>query len=141
MRLAQRQYFYIAAIVGLAIYNGVRIYRARHTSGPTAVAVHLAPGTSPAWSLFDKAAALRDAEYAQFHPALQAFSQGVDNTNSVSIPPQTSKDDLADLRGCQTWLLFYRQEFLHPSVNKPGWREQTQQHVLSCAADHRDAAR
>jgi len=139
MRLQKRQYVLITLILVVGTFNLVRVYRARHqpAAPPPPPIVR---GTSTAWAAFDTAASLRDAPDAQFQPALKALQQSLDSTNAVSIPPQTSPDELQDLHGCQTWLLFYRQEHLHPG-NKPGWPEQMRQHVDSCVTNHRDIAK
>ncbi|MDQ2924994.1 MAG: hypothetical protein M3R43_05495 [Acidobacteriota bacterium] len=137
MRLQRHQYVLIILILALGAFNLVRRHRLHRQ---TALATRpIVRGTSPAWPFFDTAASLRDAPDAQFQPALKALTQSIDGTNAIAIPPQTSKDELTDLHGCQTWLLFYRQDYLHPS-NKPDWRAQMQRHVESCAANHRDIA-
>ena len=138
MRLQKRQYVLIVLILALGAFNLARWFYYRQRAAP--VSAPIARGTSPAWALFDTAANLRDAPNEQFQPALKAFNDAVDNTNSTAIPPQASKDELADLHGCQTWLDFYRQDFLHPG-NKPGWRDQMSNHVKSCVTNHRDIAR
>ena len=144
MRLSQRQYVYIALILLLAVYNGVRFYRARHAT-PASVdsstpAAQSPPGTSPLWAIYDRAATARTANDDQFHPALETLSQALESGNAATLPPQTPTTELADLRGCRTWLLFFRQEFLHPAINKPGWHQQTEQHVVACMTHHRDDA-
>jgi hypothetical protein len=137
MRFGKRQYILILLILALGAYNLVRFHRLRDQA---AAPQPVARGTSPIWPLFDNAVAVRDASDAQFQPALKALNQGIDNANAASIPPTTPPGELADLHGCQTWLLFYRQEHLHPSVNKPGWAAQLQSHVNSCLTNHRDIA-
>jgi hypothetical protein len=136
MRLRPRHYVLLLLILALALYN---IYRVRHTRELATTTAPAHRGTSPAWTFFDKAADLRDASDDQFQPALQALNDAIDSSNAVSVPPQTSPGEAGDLHGCKTWLLFYRQAFLHPAADKPGFREQTQLHVLSCKANHRDA--
>jgi hypothetical protein len=136
--LKRRQYVLIVLILAIGAYNFVRLHRLREqlASAPTPAA----RGTSPVWPLYDNAAALRDAPDAQFQPALKALNQGIDSVNGASVPPTTPPGEIGDLHGCQTWLLFYRQEHLHPAVNKPGWAAQLQSHVNSCVANHRDIA-
>jgi hypothetical protein len=137
MRFRPRHYVLILVILALGAYNIMRRHRAQQQ--PTLVHLDVVRGTSPAWPVFDNAATLRDAPDEQFQAALKTLNQAVDSTNAPSVPPQTSSSELTDLHGCQTWLLFYRQEHLHPS-NKPGRLTQTQHHVDSCVTNHRDIA-
>jgi hypothetical protein len=130
MRFRPRHYALIVIILALGAYNLVRIHRARQQPTPTPQPT--ASINSPVWTLFDNTAAVRDAPDTQFQPALKALNQAIDNA--------ATSPDIADLHGCQTWLLFYRQEHLHPAVNKPGWPAQLQTHVNSCVANHRDIA-
>jgi hypothetical protein len=138
MRLHKRQYVLIVLILAVGTFNLVRVYQVRHQTA--AAPKPVARGTSPAWAAFDTAASLRDAPDDQFQPALKALQQSIDSTNAVSVPPQTPPGELADLHGCQTWLLFYRQEHLHPG-NKPGWPAQMKQHIESCVTNHKDIAK
>jgi hypothetical protein len=138
MRFRPRHYVLIVLILALGAYNLMRKHRQEQQSGT--LPKLLVRGTSPAWPVFDNAATLRDAPDEQFQVALKALNQSIDSANATAIPPQASTDELADLHGCQTWLLFYRQEHLHPST-KAGWLAQTQQHVNSCVANHQDIAR
>jgi hypothetical protein len=125
--LKRRQYVLIALIIAIGSFNFWRMRSARRQlAAPPAVA----RGTSPVWPLFDDAVAVRDAPDAQFQPALQALNKAVD---SASTSPE-----IADLQGCQTWLLFYRQEHLHPST--PTKLAQQQHHLDSCLTNHRDIA-
>ena len=140
MRLAPRHYLLLLVLIALAAYNGVRFFRAHHREvGPMRV-VYLDRSTSPQWQLFDKAAALRDAGDAEFSPALAALSQAIDSSNSVAVPPTTSPADITALKGCRTWLLFYRQAVLHPGATGQFSKEETGGHVTSCAASHSDTA-
>ena len=41
-----------------------------------------------------------------------------------------------DLDGCQTWLLFYRQN-MHATAND-AWRQRSAQHLNNCVTYHRD---
>jgi hypothetical protein len=135
MRFRPRHYALIAVILALGMYNLVRRHRMQKpASAPTIVS----RGTSPTWPIYDNAAKLRDASGEQFEPALKAVAESI-NSNATASTPLTSAAETTDLRGCQTWLLFYRQEHLRPS-NRPGWLAQTQRHVDSCVANHRDIA-
>jgi hypothetical protein len=131
MRFHPRHYILIAVIIALGIWNFFRVHRARERASAPAV-VAIPAGTipqSPAWQAFDHAAALRDAPEAQFQPALQAFQQQLD-----AVPATDSK---ADLGGCHTWLMFYRQSALHASP-KDSWRQRSTTHLDTCVKFHRD---
>src|ERR1700761_2475690 len=102
MRFRPRHYVLIVIILALGIYNLIRMHRApQRVIAPTNNSVSVGPvSQSPAWQAFDKAASLRDAGDDQFQPALQQFRQQVDSA---------SAQEKSDLNGCQTWLIFYRQ--------------------------------
>lgn len=129
MRFRPRHYVLIAIIVALGVYNFVRMHRAsQRVVAPTTVPVNVGPAPqSPAWQAFDKAAGLRDAANDQFQPALSALKQQIDSA---------SEKERADLDGCQTWLLFYRQN-AHASA-RDAWRQRSTQHLDNCARYHRD---
>ncbi len=129
MRFRPRHYVLIAIILALGVYNFVRMHRARQrVIAPTAAPQVTGPAPqSPAWQAFDKAAALRDADDAQFQPALSTLKQQIQTASS---------DQKADLDGCQTWLLFYRQN-MHAAPND-SWRQRSTQHLDNCVRRHRD---
>jgi hypothetical protein len=131
MRLRPRHYVLIAVIIGIGIFN---IYRARKARAPQSVAVQTSANapSSPAWTAFDKAAALRDAPDAQFSPALQNLQQTVDAATTANDPT------VSNVKGCQTWLMFYRQGVVHPSADK-SWKQRSSQHLDACVKNHQDA--
>lgn len=139
MRFRPRHYVLIVIILGLGAFNMWRSHRARQKPA-TFTTYTYARGTSPAWDVYDSAANLRDAPGPQFEPALKSLNQAIDNTNAVAVPPQASASEVTDLHGCQTWLLFYRQEHLYPTT-RAGWLAETKGHVDSCIANHRDIAK
>ena len=135
MRFRPRHYLLILVILGLGIFNYMRGRRAVQqptTAAPAVAAKPLPPGVSPAWPAYDTAAGLRDAPDAQFQQGLKRL------TDAIAGNGQKASDEIQDLQGCRTWLLFYRQEHLHPAINKPGWAQQLTTHVISCVAHHRD---
>jgi hypothetical protein len=129
MRFRPRHYALIAVILALGVYNFVRMHRTpQRVVAPTAAPQVTGPAPqSSAWQAFDSAAALRDAADPQFQPALSTLKQQIQGAPS---------DQKADLDGCQTWLLFYRQN-MHAT---PGdsWRQRSTQHLDSCVRQHRD---
>lgn len=131
MRFRPRHYILIVIILALGVYNLIRMHRApQRVIAPTNVAVSTGPvSQSPAWQAFDKAAALRDAGDAQFQPALQQLHHEID---------AASAQEKQDLDGCQTWLLFYRQN-AHASP-QDAWRQRSTQHLNNCVGQHRDVS-
>jgi hypothetical protein len=138
MKFRPRHYVLILVILALGAYNFYRSRQVRRAPQPTAVAVaHLPPGTSPVWAFYDRAAQLRDAPDPQFSPALTDLAQHIDQANTSA--QQTNSDELADLRGCRTWLLFYRQA-RNGGGPQADWRQRSESHVRSCMSNHRDIA-
>lgn len=130
MRFRPRHYILIAIIVALGVYNFVRMHRApQRVIAPTNLRISGPIPQSSAWQAFDKAASLRDAPENQFAPAVSALKQQIET--SVG-------QEKADLDGCQTWLLFYRQN-AHAAGNDT-WRQRSTQHLDNCARYHRDSS-
>ena len=131
MRFRPRHYVLIAIILALGIYNLVRIHRAHEVAKN--VTVHVAPSgpvsQTHAWQAFDKAATLRDAPDTQFQSALQQLHHEIDIASAKEKP---------DLDGCQTWLIFYRQNS-HAAPNDT-WRLRSTQHLNNCVSQHRDVS-
>jgi uncharacterized membrane protein len=129
MRFRPRHYVLIVIILALGVYNLVRMHRAsQRVIAPTNGSVSVGPiSQSPAWQAFDRAASLRDAGDGQFQPALQQFKQQIDTASAQEKP---------DLNGCQTWLLFYRQN-AHAG-SQDAWRQRSTQHLNNCVSQHRD---
>jgi hypothetical protein len=127
MQLRPRHYVLLAVIIGIFVFNIVRHRAATPlaTATPAPIIALGPPTQSPAWTAFDHAAALRDASDATFQPAMTALQQQANSTPST------------DLSGCLTWLEFYRQGALHPSVD-PAWKERSQHHLDGCVQHHLD---
>src|ERR1700756_4874125 len=131
MRFRPRHYVLIVIILALGVYNFVRMHRApQRVIAPTNNSVSVGPvSQSPAWQAFDKAAALRDAGDDQFQSALSALKQEIGSA---------STKEKQELNGCQTWLIFYRQN-AHAGAND-SWRQRSTQHLNSCVSQHRDVS-
>lgn len=142
MNLRPRHYVLLVVILGLAVWNIVRSHRPKPApqSAPTQIKLPAAQrGISPVWAFYDRVAELRDAPDAQFRPALDQLNQHLDTANGVAVPPQTSNDEIADLKGCRTWLLFYRQARGGGGAQQD-WLKRSETHVRSCVTNHRDVA-
>jgi hypothetical protein len=129
MRFRPRHYVLIGIILALGVYNVIRMHRApQRVIAPTNSSVSVGPiSQSPAWQAFDKAAALRDAADDQFQPVLSELKQQINIASAQEKP---------DLDGCETWLLFYRQN-AHASAQDI-WRHRSTQHLNNCVSHHRD---
>jgi len=132
MHFRPRHYVLIAVILALGVYNLVRSRRAREqTSAPAALPAATGPiPQSAAWQAFDQAAALRDAPDPQFQPALHNLNQQMASATGAGK---------ADLNGCQTWLLFYRESGRHASAND-AWKQRSTRHLDVCVRQHRDVS-
>ena len=135
MSLRPRHYVLIAVILGLFVFN---IWRRRQpVPSVPPVATGAVRGTAgpaldtPAWRSFDKAAGLRDAASAQFDPAMHDLLQQVDIAHADPA--------IADVKGCLTWLEFYRQGALHPSSD-PQWKQRSEHHLNGCVQFHLDTS-
>lgn len=128
MGFRPRHYVLIAIILALGVFNFVRIRR-RAAAAPVAVASSGPVAHSPAWSAFDQAASLRDAPEAQFAPVLGDLQKALQTGNDPTI---------ANVKGCQIWLMYYRQQVLHPSRDT-SWRDRSAQHLDTCVKTHQDA--
>ena len=136
MRFRPRHYVLIALLVALFLFN---LYRAHHArTVPAGAPAHQAaretsptpPQAAAAWAAFDKAAGLKDAPADQFSPAAQELQHQIDIAQPQSVT--------IDVKGCQTWLLFYRQSVLHPSRDTT-WHDRSTGHLSTCVAQHADA--
>lgn len=138
MRLKPRHYVLFAVLIGLGIFNLIRFHRAKEQPG--AAPGVTSRGSSPVWEEFDKAAVARDADDGSFEAALKQLGDAIDAASAQKFPPRPDAAELDGLRGCKTWLEFYRQYHLHPNAKNPVSADKTQEHVASCQARHRDTA-
>ncbi len=126
-----RHYVLIALILGLAVFNFFRMRRVATPQNSTPASVAIGPVPQSAlWSSFDKAVAQRDAPEAEFAPVLKTLQQAEE-----AAPADKS---IAEVKGCQTWLMFYRQGVVHPSKDA-SWRDRSTTHLNECVKTHHDA--
>jgi hypothetical protein len=129
MRLRPRHYILFLVIVAVFVYNIVRNHHRQAALAPTPapIVVHnTPPAQSPGWAAFDHAAGLRDAPAADFAPALHALQQ--------LLP---TDPNAADLRGCLTWLEFYRQGMAQIRTD-PQMKDRSIHHLAGCTQYHLD---
>jgi hypothetical protein len=138
-----RRILLLTILIALAAYNIWRYEHLRHLRASTAPAATIttrntADNTSPAmsvWSSFDTAATLRDAPDAQFQPALSTLRSA-----EASVPNPNLKanaDVIENIKGCTTWLLFYRQA-IHRTPVDTNWQQRSARHLDSCVRNHVD---
>ncbi len=129
MRLRPRHYVLFLLIVGVFVFNIVRNRhrRAAPDTTPAPIVVHNAPpAQTPGWLAFDRAVGLRDAPTADFVPALHALQQ--------QLP---TDPNAADLRGCLTWLEFYRQGMAQVRSDAQ-MKDRSIHHLAGCTKYHLD---
>jgi hypothetical protein len=135
MQLRPRHYILLVIILGLFVYN---IVRHRHDSRlaisntPAPVVVTGKPRVNtPAWAAFDHTAALRDESDATFQPALKDLNQ------LLPLDPNQTDGHIADIKGCLTWLEFYRQGMAQSHVD-PQMKSRSAHHLDTCVKYHLD---
>jgi hypothetical protein len=129
--LKPRHFVLLAVVLALFAFNIIRNRRAKMpTDGPAPMVTttnHI-PAQTPAWSSFDHAAGLRDAPEDQFGTALAALDAQMADTHDATV---------ADIRGCRTWLVFFRQGVNHPSKDT-AWKDRSNRHLDGCVKFHLD---
>ena len=106
------------------------------TDGPAPVVTttHPLPAQTPAWTAFDHATSLRDVPIAQFDPAMQSLQRQLDATHDATA---------SDIKGCLTWLQYYRQGVNHPPTSgkpDPQWKDRSERHLDGCVKYHLDTS-
>jgi hypothetical protein len=136
MQLRPRHFVLFAIVVGLFIYN---IVRHRHDgqnaiSKPPAPVVITTPRlNTPAWAAFDQTAGLRDAPESGFQPAF------TDLNRLLLLDPNQTDGHIADIKGCLTWLEFYRQGMAQTRVD-PQMKQRSIHHIDNCVKYHLDTS-
>ena len=133
-----RRLILLAVVALLLIFNLWHFNHARRTPG---VAPAATPDTTTIadgmWNDYQQAASLRDGTDQQFQAVLNKLQRDRDSVPNRNL--KSNADLLADLRGCTTWLLFYRQTVNKPNPD-PSWRERSLEHIQSCSKSHADIA-
>jgi hypothetical protein len=136
MTLRPRHYVLLAIILGLFIFNMVRHRRDERnlistSTAPAPVIVNKPRLNTPAWAAFDHLAALRDDPAVTYEPALK------DLQTLLPLDPNQKDGHIEDIRGCLTWLEFYRQGAAqtHPD---PKMKDRATHHIDDCVKYHQD---
>ncbi len=134
MQLRPRHYVLFAVIVAIFVFNTVRHRRDMRPSistEPAPVVVTHPRLDTPAWAAFDHAASLRDAPASEFNPALADLNQ------LLPLDPNQADGHLADIKGCLTWLDFYRQGMAQTHTD-PQMKARSSHHLDTCTRYHLD---
>jgi hypothetical protein len=134
MQLRPRHYVLLAIVIALFIYNIVRHRRDEQNaiSRPPAPIVITTPRlNTPAWAAFDHAASLRDAPESDFQPAFK------DLNRLLPLDPNQTDGHIADIKGCLTWLEFYRQGMAQTHAD-PQMKQRSIHHIDDCVKYHLD---
>ena len=141
MQLKPRHYVLFAVIVAVFIFNMVRHRRDTRPSVSTTPAPILITKPrldTPAWAAFDHAAALRDAPAADFNPALKDLNQLLP-LESNQTDSHIADGHIADIKGCLTWLDFYRQGMVQTHTD-PQMKLRSAHHLDTCTKYHLDTS-
>ena len=141
MQLRPRHYVLFAIIVAIFIFNMVRHRRDSRPSvstTPAPIVITQPRVDTPAWAAFDHAASLRDAPDADFQPAL------TDLNRLLPLDPNPTDGHLADnhiadIKGCLTWLNFYRQGMAQTRTD-PKMKARSAHHLDTCTKYHLDTS-
>jgi hypothetical protein len=136
MTLRPRHFVLLAIVIGLFVYNIIR-HRENEknlrslSTTPAPVVITTPRLNTPAWAAFDHAAALRDDPSTTFDPALKDLNQ------LLPLDPNQNDGHLTDIKGCLTWLEFYREGMAqtHPD---PQMKSRATHHVDDCVKYHLD---
>ena len=132
MRFRPRHYVLIVIILALGVYNLMRMHRApQRVIAPTNSLRQRWPGLTIA-----RVAGLRQGRQPprRWRRSVSARTPAASSSRSTSASAQEKQD----LDGCQTWLLFYRQN-AHASP-QDAWRQRSTQHLNNCVSHHRDVS-
>ncbi|MDE1160977.1 MAG: hypothetical protein PW792_03405 [Acidobacteriaceae bacterium] len=129
MTLKPRQIILLVIVLALGAWNLYRYRQAKHLT--TAAPADASTQSQQLWAAFDNAASLRDAPTEQFSPAFKALQSAEAAVPSPNL--KVNADLLADVRGCKTWLEFYRSH-----KNDPSWQEPLSHHLKGCTEQHHD---
>ena len=129
-----RRILLLAIIALLLVYNLWHFNHTRKASEP-APAPEASVVSNNLWNDYIQAASVRDASDEQFQNALTNLTNARDNVRNPNL--KSNAELLADIRGCTTWLLFYRQTVNKPHPD-PAWRERSLAHIQSCSQNHAD---
>ena len=138
MQLRPRHYILLAVVLALFIYNIIRHRRdTRPAVSSTPAPIVVAPAkprlNTPAWAAFDQAAGLRDASDAEFQPALKDLNQ------LLPLDPNQTDGHITDIKGCLTWLNFYRQGMAQTRPD-PDMKSRAAHHLDTCTKYHLDTS-
>jgi hypothetical protein len=136
MQLRPRHYILLLIVVGIFIYNMVRHrHDDRNAISNTPAPVVITPPrlNTPAWAAFDHAAGLRDQSDPDFQAALNDLNQ------LLPLDPHPNDGHTTDIKGCLTWLEFYRQGMAqtHPD---PQMKQRSIHHIDNCVKYHLDTS-
>jgi hypothetical protein len=134
MSLRPRHYILLAIVLGLFVWNIIRYHHVKSDqqgipAAPAPVVNTAARVNTPAWTAFDQAVDLRDAPDGQFLPAMKELQAKID-----AAPADAST---SDVKGCLTWLQFYRQGAKHPGADTT-WKTRSERHLNGCVQFHLD---
>lgn len=136
MRLRPRHYVLLVIIIGLFVYNIIRHRReeknlASFSTTPAPVVINKPRLNTPAWAAYDQVASLRDAPASEYDAALK------DLQTLLPLDPNPKDGHIGDIKGCLTWLEFYRQGTAQTPTD-PQMKVRSTHHIENCVKYHLD---
>lgn len=134
MRLRPRHYVLLAIILGLFVYNIIRHRREEQalrslSTTPAPVIMQKPRLNTPAWAAYDILAGDRDAPVSVYKPAFD------DLQKLLPLDPNPGDGHIEDIKGCLTWLEFYRQNMAQTSPNNE-MHSRAARHIDDCVKYH-----
>ncbi|MGA7155211.1 MAG: hypothetical protein WBY53_00090 [Acidobacteriaceae bacterium] len=138
MTLRPRHYILLAVILGLFVYR-IILHREHEnnlrslSTAPAPVLTMNPRANTPAWAAYDTLAGDRDAPTSVYKPAFD------DLQKLLPQDPNQKDGHIEDIKGCLTWLEFYRQGAAQTNPDQ-SMHARAARHIDDCVKYHQSTA-